>query len=104
MAAQRQDALSRLRDHGNCRRAALRWPRPAAVSDGALVVGTDVLPGGYRTNGQCQLGICGWSPLVSVSTDDVIGGGAVSGPTPIEIQPSDKAVVLIGSCRWSKIG
>jgi len=36
--------------------------------------------------------------------DDIIVNDNFSGPTTIEIDPSDKAIQVSGGCEWSKIG
>jgi hypothetical protein len=75
------------------------------------VVGTDIQPGQYKTNGpppENKIGNstlpCSWARLSSLNTNDIIDAGLASGPTTIQVQASDKALQTQGGCTWTKIG
>lgn len=83
----------------------------ATFKDGTFVVGTDIKAGQYKTNGpppENKIGRgtvpCTWARLSSLNTDGIIDGGAAFGPTTIEVQASDKALVTHNGCTWTKIG
>ena len=83
----------------------------ATFKDGTFVVGTDIRAGQYKTNGpppENKIGAgtvpCVWARLSALNTDRVIDGGAAFGPTTIEVQASDKALVTHNGCTWTKIG
>jgi hypothetical protein len=86
-------------------------PTGTTFKDGTLVVGTDIQPGQYKTNGpppENKIGNstlpCSWARLSSLNTNDIIDAGLASGPTTIQVQASDKALETHGGCTWTKIG
>lgn len=79
-------------------------PVAAAFGDGTQVVGTDIQPGVYHSDGHGDLGSCYWARLKSLTTSDIIDNGNISGPTTIQVQSGDKALETSGGCTWSKTG
>lgn len=74
--------------------------------DGTYVVGKDIRPGTYRTDGP-QGGLvpnCYWARLSSTSGDlrDIIANGNTKGQTTVTIAPTDKAFTTTGCNRWTK--
>ena len=74
--------------------------------DGTYVVGKDIEPGTYRTDGP-QGGLvtnCYWARLSSTSGDlrDIIANGNTMGRTTVTIAPTDKAFTTTGCNRWTK--
>lgn len=79
-------------------------PPKNVITDGTYVVGTDIPAGVYRTNGQGDSGSCYWARLSSLSTQDIIDNGNISGQTTTQVAPSDRAFEISGGCTWSKVG
>ncbi|MFC8514317.1 hypothetical protein [Streptomyces sp. NPDC057257] len=76
--------------------------------DGTFVVGKDIKPGTYRTDGP-QGGLitdCYWARLSSTSGDvnDIIANESTKGQTTVTISPSDKAFTTNGCKTWEKVG
>ncbi|MBK3564536.1 hypothetical protein [Streptomyces sp. MBT62] len=74
--------------------------------DGTYVVGKDIKPGTYRTDGP-QGGLvtnCYWARLSSTSGElrDIIANGNTMGQTTVTIAPTDKAFTTTGCNRWTK--
>ncbi|MGX9888653.1 hypothetical protein [Streptomyces sp. NPDC002276] len=74
--------------------------------DGTYVVGEDIEPGTYRTDGP-QGGLvpnCYWARLSSTSGDlrDIIANGNTKGRTTVTIASTDKAFTTSGCNRWTK--
>lgn len=73
-------------------------PKSTIETGGTYLVGSDILPGIYRTAGGSN---CYWARLSSLDTSDIIDNNNSSGPQVVEIQPSDRAF-LTENCRpWS---
>jgi hypothetical protein len=71
------------------------------VTDGTYVVGKEVPPGIYKTAGGDG---CYWARLSSFTTSDIVDNGNITGPTTIQIAPTDKAFEISGGCTWSRVG
>lgn len=76
--------------------------------DGTYVVGNDITPGTYRSDGP-QGGLitsCYWARLSSTSgeVNDIIANGATSGQTTVTIATTDKAFTTTGCKSWKKTG
>lgn len=76
--------------------------------DGTYVVGSDIKPGTYRSDGP-QGGLvtsCYWARLSSTSgeTTDIIANNATSGQTTVTIAATDKAFTTAGCKAWKKTG
>ncbi len=73
---------------------------------GVHVVGTDIQPGTYRTDGPGggQFDLCYWARLRGLSGefDDLITNGIPEGPATVEIAESDVAFETSG-CRWELV-
>jgi hypothetical protein len=73
---------------------------------GVHVVGTDIQPGTYRTDGpgDGQFDMCYWARLSGLSGefDDVITNGIPEGPATVEIAESDAAFETSG-CEWELV-
>ncbi|UIX29555.1 hypothetical protein [Streptomyces sp. GQFP] len=75
--------------------------------DGTYVVGNDIKPGTYRSEGP-QGGLiasCYWARLSSTSGElkDIIANNATSGQTTVTIAATDKAFNTTGCKAWKKI-
>jgi hypothetical protein len=80
-------------------------PPGATFGDGTWVVGSDIQPGVYKTQGPGAGGLpCYWARLSSLNTQDIIDNGLPNGPTTIEVHSGDKALELSGGCTWHKVG
>jgi hypothetical protein len=68
--------------------------------DGTFIVGEDIQPGTYETEGSES---CYWERLSGTSgtMDDVITNGLPTGPTTITISPSDEAFLTEGCSEWT---
>ncbi|MFD9444196.1 hypothetical protein ACFWBR_37915 [Streptomyces sp. NPDC060006] len=76
--------------------------------DGTYVVGSDIKPGTYRSEGP-QGGLapsCYWARLSSTSGEakDIIANDATSGQTTVTITATDKAFTTTGCKAWKKTG
>ncbi len=57
-------------------------PPPAAqFGDGLYLVGTDITPGEYKSDGPTAGGHCYWARLNNSSGDDIIANNLTEGPT-----------------------
>jgi hypothetical protein len=75
---------------------------PNTFSGGTYVVGQDIPPGTYRTQGEGSF--CGWSRNSDTTGefDSIIANGIVQGPTTVTVKSSDGAVEFSGGCTWTK--
>lgn len=75
------------------------------IRAGTYVVGTDILPGTYRTVGSTSSFPCYWSRLKDTSGDfaAIIANGNPDGPTTVTISGSDGAFQTTGCNAWSKV-
>ncbi len=82
-------------------------PQPASsFSDGTYVVGTDIQPGRYRTDGRgddASIG-CYWSRNGDLSGENILANGIIRGPTTVEVRSGDAAFEVSGGCQWAKAG
>lgn len=70
--------------------------------DGTFLVGEEVAPGTYRTDGSG--GSCYWERLRNTSGEfeAIIANNAVSGPSTMTVSASDGAVRFSGGCIWTR--
>lgn len=73
----------------------------SAIGDGTYVVGSDIPPGTYSSNGGSG---CYWARLASLNTEDIIDNNISDGPQTVEILPSDKAFLTEGCGDWHRVG
>lgn len=73
-------------------------------TDGTLVVGKDIQPGTYRTDGGRDGYGCIWDRLRDTTgdPDSVITGNASKGPMTVTIAPSDGAFRADSCMTWTK--
>lgn len=78
-----------------------------SFTDGTFVVGTDIAPGTYKTEGPYPRALpnCYWARLKGVSGElgDVITNGNTRGPTTVTIKPGDTAFKSNGCATWTKV-
>jgi hypothetical protein len=81
-------------------------PKTTVDDDGTYAVGTDVVPGTYRTAGRGNYGEpnCYWARLRSLDTHDIIDNNISPGPQVVKIEPSDVAFVTQNCEPWQKAG
>jgi hypothetical protein len=79
-----------------------------SFGDGTYVVGTDIVPGTYKTSGPAPGGIdiCYWSRLKDTTGnfDTIIANDVGKGPTTATISRSDGAFKTSGCNTWQKVG
>lgn len=73
-------------------------PKSVIETDGTYLVGTDILPGMYRTPGGSA---CYWARLRSLDTSDIIDNNNSTGPQVIEILPTDRAFKSSNCQTWT---
>lgn len=79
-------------------------PKTTMETDGTYRVGTDIVPGTYRSAGPSPEGAsdCYWARLSSLNETHIIDSNISTGPQVVMIQPSDRAF-LTHSCQpWHK--
>jgi hypothetical protein len=79
-------------------------PKTTMETDGTYRVGTDIVPGTYRSAGASPEGEsdCYWARLNSLNPTHIINNNISTGPQVVTIQPSDRAF-LTRSCQpWQK--
>jgi len=69
-------------------------------TNGTYVVGTDIVPGTYRTNGKYG---CYWARLSSFDTGDIIDNNVSDGPQVVQIAPTDTAFMTRNCGVWHKV-
>jgi hypothetical protein len=69
---------------------------------GTYVVGEDIKPGTYKSNGESGY----WARLSNTdgSFDSIIANGNVTGPATVTIKPTDKAFTTSGAIVWTRRG
>jgi hypothetical protein len=72
-------------------------PTYSQYGEGTYVVGTDIKPGLYHTQGG---DICYWARLSSLDTTKIIDNNTGTGPQTVEIKPTDKAFQVQGDCKF----
>jgi hypothetical protein len=79
-------------------------PKTMIETDGMYRVGTDIVPGTYRSGGTSPEGEsdCYWATLRSLKPTDVINSDIGTGPQVVMIQPSDRAFVTHSCQTWQK--
>ena len=79
-------------------------PKTIIETDGMYRVGTDIVPGTYRSGGTSPEGEsdCYWARLRSLKPTDIIDSGIGTGPQVVTIQPSDRAFVAHSCQTWQK--
>jgi hypothetical protein len=79
-------------------------PEPEGFSDGVWVVGEDIEPGIYRTQGpgDGEWDLCYWARLSGLTGDfeELIVNGIPEGPASVEILPTDVAFETSGCGEW----
>lgn len=86
-------------------------PKPAGINPGVYLVGVDVQPGTYRTDGAAPRryvdGYCMWSRHDSVGGgpfDGIIASdGSFDGQLIVTIEPGDKRFMTRGCQPWTRI-
>ncbi len=74
---------------------------PAAIQDdGTFLVGTDVAPGTYKSEGG---GSCYWARLSDTTGDGIIVNGGFTTHQIVTIKRSDKAFQTSSCGSWSKV-
>jgi hypothetical protein len=79
-------------------------PKTTMETDGTYRVGTDIVPGTYRSAGPSPEGAsdCYWARLSSLNETHIIDSNISTGPQVVIIRPSD-AAFLTHSCQpWQK--
>ena len=81
-------------------------PKTTIDTDGTYAVGTDIVPGTYRTTGLGADGEpdCYWARLRSLDTWDIINNNNSPGLQIVEIQPIDAAFLTQNCAPWQKSG
>jgi hypothetical protein len=79
-------------------------PRTIIETDGTYRVGTDIVPGTYRSGGTSPEGEsdCYWARLRSLKPTDIIDSGISTGFQVVTIQPGDRAFVTHSCQTWQK--
>jgi hypothetical protein len=77
-------------------------PKTRLETDGTYRVGTDMLPGTYRSGGPSPEGEsdCYWARLNSLNPTHIITNGLSTGPQVVTIQPSDAAFLTHSCLPW----
>ncbi|MBX7431127.1 hypothetical protein JDV09_03230 [Mycobacterium sp. Y57] len=79
-------------------------PQTTIASDGTYVVGTDILPGVYRTAGPVSTGRnCYYKRLASFDSSDIIDNEGAKGPQVVEILASDAAFSTSNCQPWQRV-
>ena len=80
-------------------------PKVLLETDGTYRVGTDMVPGTYRSGGRNPAGDtdCYWARLSSLNSTHIIDNGlSASGPQVVTIQPGDAAFLTRSCLPWQK--
>lgn len=74
-------------------------PGPARQlnTEGIYVVGSDIVPGRWRTQGGER---CYWARLGDLTGDEILDNSNSVGPQVVDILPSDVAFQLRGCASW----
>lgn len=79
-------------------------PADGSVGNGVHVVGVDIEPGTYRTDGptDSSMGFCYWARLSDTSGefDSIITNGGPMGPATVTVEPGDGAFESSGCQPW----
>lgn len=79
------------------------------ISDGVHLVGDDIDPGTWRTDGpgpDSLAGMCYWARLSDTSgeLDGIIANQNIQGSGVVSVSDSDVALELSGGCEWELTG
>ena len=79
-------------------------PKTIIETDGTYRVGTDIVPGTYRSAGPSPEGAsdCYWARLNSLNETHIIDSNISTGPQVVMIPPSDKAFLTHSCQAWTK--
>jgi hypothetical protein len=79
-------------------------PKTTMDTDGTYRVGTDIVPGTYRSAGASPEGEsdCYWARLNSLNPTHIINNNISTDPQVVAIQPSDTAFVTRSCQPWQK--
>jgi hypothetical protein len=79
-------------------------PKTIIETDGTYRVGTDIVPGTYRSGGTSPEGEsdCYWARLNSLNPTHIITNNISTGPQVVTIQPSDTAFLTHSCQTWRK--
>jgi hypothetical protein len=79
-------------------------PKTIIETDGTYRVGTDIVPGTYRTAGPSPQGEsdCYWARLNSLNPSNIITNNISSDPQVVTIQSSDAAFLTRSCLPWQK--
>ena len=79
-------------------------PKTTMETDGTYRVGTDIVPGTYRSAGPRPQGEsdCYWARLDRLDPDHIINNEISTDPQVVTIQPSDTAFVTHSCQPWQK--
>jgi hypothetical protein len=74
------------------------------ISHGTYLVGTDVMPGTYKTTGAAGIGSCYWARLKDTSGNfnAIIANGISRGPITVTISATDGAFTTSGCKTWRR--
>ncbi|MQA13107.1 MAG: hypothetical protein GEV09_02770 [Pseudonocardiaceae bacterium] len=83
-------------------------PAEGSIGPGVHVVGTDIEPGSYRTDGPSDPAFpyCYWARLSDTTGDfeSIITNGNPQGPATVTIEPGDGAFDTSGCAAWEPVG
>jgi hypothetical protein len=79
-------------------------PKTVMETDGTYRVGTDIVPGTYRSAGPSPEGEsdCYWARLSSLNSTHIIDSNISTGPQVVMILPSDRAFLTRSCQTWQK--
>ena len=79
-------------------------PKTIIETDGTYRVGTDIVPGTYRSAGTSLEGAtdCYWARLSSLNETHIIDSNISTGPQLVIIQSTDRAFLTHGCQPWQK--
>ncbi|HTY31356.1 hypothetical protein [Mycobacterium sp.] len=79
-------------------------PKTIMETDGTYRVGTDIVPGTYRSAGPSPEGDsdCYWARLNSLNSTHIIDSNISTGAQVVMIQPSDRAFLTHSCQTWQK--
>ncbi len=79
-------------------------PKTIMETDGTYRIGTDIVPGTYRSAGPSPEGgsDCYWARLSSLNSTHIIDNNIGTGPQVVMIQPSDRAFLTRSCQTWQK--
>jgi hypothetical protein len=80
--------------------------KPRGIPEGTHVVGRDIEPGEYRTDGPARGRPCYWARLSDTTGDSssILANGNIEGPTTVTILAADGAFETSSCQPWVKVG